>query len=79
MKLGTWMSIVSILAGVWVILSPYMVGFAPKHGNPWTGIVLGTTILGALMILASLVGLIGFWGLRLKEMGQEVHRPAEQQ
>jgi len=70
MKMGTWMSLIGFLAGIWVMLSPYLVGFAPTHGNPWTGMVLGTDILGALMTLASLVGLVGFWGIQLKQMSR---------
>ncbi len=68
MKLGNWMSVIGILGGIWVIVSPYLVGFAPRHGNPWTGMVVGTDVLGALIILASLIGLMGFWGLRLREL-----------
>ncbi|MCY0877666.1 MAG: hypothetical protein OWU84_01795 [Firmicutes bacterium] len=68
MKMGTWMSLIGFLAGIWVMLSPYLVGFAPTHGNPWTGMVLGTDILGAVIALASLVGLVGFWGIALKHM-----------
>lgn len=77
MKGGTIFSIIGLLGGVWVILSPYLVGFAPTHGNPWSGIVLGTDILGALVILASIVGLAGFWGLSLKEMAQRKPRIPE--
>ncbi len=71
MKLGSWMSFIGLMAGIWVIVSPYLVGFAPTYGNPWSGMVVGTDILGILIILASLVGLVGFWGLQLKEWSQE--------
>ncbi len=76
MKFGTWMSVIGILGGAWVILAPYIVGFAPTHGNPWSGAVLGTVILGALIMLASLVGLIAYWGLKLRELSAK--RPVEQ-
>lgn len=68
MKLGQWMSIIGILAGVWVWVAPYAVGFAPTHGNPWGGSILGSALLGTLITLVSLAGLVGFWGLRLKEL-----------
>lgn len=68
MKFGTWMSVMGILGGAWVSLAPYLIGFAPTHGNPWSGAVLGTVLLGALIMLASLVGLIAFWGLKLREL-----------
>ncbi len=68
MKFGTWMSVVAFLAGIWVMTSPFIVGFAPRHGNPWTGPVLGAELLGCLVALAALAGLVGFWGLHLKEL-----------
>ena len=74
MKFGTWMSLLGILAGLWISVSPYLVGFAPTHGNPWSGIVLGTDILGLVAVLASLVGLAAFWGIHLKHMSE--NRPS---
>ncbi|NMP23296.1 hypothetical protein [Sulfobacillus harzensis] len=71
MKFGTWLSIIGILAGAWVILAPEIVGFAPTHGNPWTGPMLGSAILGGLIMLTALVGLVAFWGLRLRELGNQ--------
>lgn len=67
MKLGSWMSIVGFLAGIWIIVSPYLMGFARVSGSPWHG-VLGTDILGVVLALASIVGLVGFWGHRLREL-----------
>lgn len=68
MKIGSWMSLLGVLAGMWVMASPYLIGYAPKHGNPWSGIVLGTDILGAIIVVVSLLGLVAFWGLRLREI-----------
>ncbi len=71
MKFGTWMSVMAFLAGIWVMTSPFIVGFAPRTGNPWTGPVLGAEVLGCLVALAALAGLVGFWGLHLKELASK--------
>jgi hypothetical protein len=71
------MHLAGVLAGIWVMLSPYLVGFAPAQGNPWTGIVLGTVILGAGIVLSSVVGLTGFWGLHLKDLQPVRKKPDE--
>lgn len=68
MKRATWLSILGLLGGVWIMLAPAIVGYAPKHGNPWPGVVLGPDVLGALVIVAAIVGLAGFWGHFLKEL-----------
>lgn len=71
MKTGTWLSLLAVLGGVWVMLAPVIAGFAPKHGNPWHGVILGTDIIGALVVAVALVGLIGSWGLHLRSLAEK--------
>ncbi len=68
MKTGTWLHLVAILGGIWAILAPALIGYAPKHGDPWSGLILSTTILASLIIITAIVGLVGFWGLFLKRL-----------
>lgn len=68
MKGGTALSVVALLGGVWVILAPIILGYVPKHGNPWGGLILGSDIIGVLVIVAALAGLAGFWGNFLKTL-----------
>ena len=68
MKVGTWLHVLALLGAIWAILAPVMLGYAPKHGDPWSGLILGTTILASLIILATIVGLVGFWGIFLKRL-----------
>lgn len=71
MKFGTWMNVITFVCGLWVILSPTLTGFIPRHGNPWTNVVLGTEILGLAICVFSLAGLIGFWAIRLKWLSSQ--------
>ncbi|HBQ95888.1 MAG: hypothetical protein M1294_14240 [Firmicutes bacterium] len=75
MKFGTWMSIITFVGGIWVILSPTIVGVIPRHGNPWTNVVLGTEILGLAICLFSLLGVMGFWAIRLKWLSSQKFDP----
>lgn len=73
MKTGSILSVIGLLAGVWVLVAPYLIGFAPSSGTPWSRLMVGTDVIGILIILASLVGLVAFWGLRLKELTRHSH------
>ncbi len=64
MKFANGMSVLALFTGIWVMLSLYLLGFAPAYGDPWTAMVLGTDILGMLIIVAAVVGLVGFWSLQ---------------
>ncbi len=68
MKIGTTMNLIGLLAGVWIFCAPYIVGYAPKNGVRWTGLVGGSDIIALIIILSALVGLAGFWGLLLKSL-----------
>lgn len=68
MKLGTGINIMGILAGVWIFCAPYIVGYAPHHGSPWSRLVLGSDILALIVIVSAVVGLAGFWGGFLKAL-----------
>ncbi len=62
MKAAAWFSSLSVLGGVWVMLSPAIVGFSttvPTH--PWTIPVKISMILGGLLVILGIAGLIGFY------------------
>jgi hypothetical protein len=79
-KTGLWMSLLALLGGIWVALMPSLVGFQPASGDPWTTPTLVSVLLGLGIVLAALVGLVGFYGLKLKEqqtvLRQEARRRA---
>jgi hypothetical protein len=77
MRMGSLMSVVLFLAGIWVAIMPRLVGFQPATGNPWTSATLASVILGGGIALASLVGMVGFWGLQLREQERRLRRLAE--
>lgn len=62
MKAAGWLSSLSVLGGLWVMLSPAIVGFSstdPTH--PWTVPVKIAMILGGLLVIFGITGLIGFY------------------
>ena len=75
MKMGTGMNIVGLIGGIWVLCAPYVVGYAPKHGNPWSGIVLGSDFLALIVIVSALIGLTGFWSLYLRALTHQEPHP----
>ena len=54
------LSTVLVLGGIWVGIAPFWLGFAPSRGAIWTGAVTISVSMGALIVVAGLVGLLGF-------------------
>lgn len=77
MRIGSIMTVIVFLAGVWVAIMPRLVGFEPTSGNPWTAATLASVVLGGGIALAALVGLVGFYGLQLKERERVLRHAAE--
>ncbi|MCY0864924.1 MAG: hypothetical protein OWQ57_08245 [Sulfobacillus sp.] len=67
MKGGTVGFIVAMLAGIWTILAPYLVGFG--HLGLDASVVRGTVVIGILVIAAAGLGLITFWSRYWAEWG----------
>lgn len=61
MKVGSWMNVLALLGAVFVLFAPALLGYAPKHGNPWSGIVLGSDVIAGFVIIMAIAGLAGFW------------------
>jgi uncharacterized membrane protein len=69
--------VVTTLGGVWLMLAPYLVGFHRTAHNPWPTPVLVSVVAGAFVTAASLVGLVGYLGLTLRELQQAARSRAE--
>ncbi|AUW93414.1 MAG: hypothetical protein C7B44_11920 [Sulfobacillus thermosulfidooxidans] len=62
MKSASWLTGLSILGGLWLILSPAIVGFpAPHSHHIWTASLALATIFGGLFVVLGVVGLTGFY------------------
>ncbi len=68
MKAAAGFSIAVVLAGVWIGVAPFVVGYAPGSGSPLTGAVSMSVGMGLAVALAGLIGLVGFSGGRLGEL-----------
>jgi len=69
MKGGTVGFIVAILAGMWMIVAPYLVGFG--HLAADASVVRGTVVMGILVIVAAGLGLVTFWRRYWQEWAEE--------
>ena len=67
MRGASWISAIALLAGVWVAVSPFVLGFSHPVHQLWPASILGTVILGGVVAVVALAGLIGFWGIQLRD------------
>jgi hypothetical protein len=77
MRIGNWTLVLTFLGGIWLLVAPSLTGFPHPAGNPWPTPVLVMTLAGAFTSLASLVGLVAFAGLSLKEREAAAKKAAE--
>jgi len=77
MTRGAALSGLTVLGGIWIGTAPFWLGYAPSHGSAWTPIVALSVWLGLAVVIAGLVGLIGFWAGGLAELDRKLrHRPS---
>lgn len=74
MTRGTALSGLTILGGIWIGTAPFWLGYAPTHGPAWTPVVALSVWLGAVIAVAGLVGLLGFWAGGLGELERQLRR-----
>lgn len=67
MRLGSYISGIAMLGGLWLFVSPYLLNYRPASGDPWTGPVLTAVVGGLAVVVAGALGLIAYWGLALRE------------
>ncbi|PSR35193.1 MAG: hypothetical protein C7B46_01935 [Sulfobacillus benefaciens] len=67
MRGDSWISSIALLAGIWVAVSPFVVGFSHPVHKLWPASILGPVILGGIVAVISLAGLVGFWGIQLRD------------
>ena len=68
MKAAGGFSVAVVLTGVWVGVAPFVIGYAPASGSPWTGPVSISVGIGVAVACFGLIGLVGFSGGRLGEL-----------
>lgn len=72
------LSTVLLLGGIWIGVAPFWLGFASSHGAIWTGAVTISVSMGALIVVAGLVGLLGFASGALGEAERQLERLASE-
>lgn len=81
---GIWGTVLLFLAGLWVLMAPYFVGYQVP-GHPWRNPGRNDVVVGAALALASILGLllqIAFWLQGLAEAetrrAKAGHLPSDQ-
>ncbi len=67
MKGSVGLSGLAVLGGIWIGIAPFWVGYAPKHGSVFTGATALSVWMGAIIVVAGLIGLVGYWAGGLGE------------
>lgn len=68
MRLSRWGLIILALGGIWLMVSPFWLGFPRPASDPWVTSVLVSVLAGGLVTALSLTGLTVFTGLSLREI-----------
>jgi hypothetical protein len=63
---------VGLVVGIWTFIAPWVVGFPSNRPGAWTSSTWSTVWVGAIVVAASVVGLLTALGLALSS----VLRPA---
>lgn len=68
MNRGVGLSMLLVLGGIWLGVAPFLIGYAPTTGSVWTGPVELSVWLGLVIVVAGLIGLVGFWSSSMSEL-----------
>ncbi len=79
MKAAGGLSVAVVLTGVWVGVAPFVIGYAPASGSPWTGPVSMSVGIGVAAACFGLIGLVGYSGGRLGELQRMMKDIAERE
>jgi hypothetical protein len=77
---GSYVLFLFFLAGIWLTISPFAMTTQPS-GSHWIASTVNNVTIGTIMMVASLLGILGYMLFALREMIRETEakRLAEQQ
>jgi hypothetical protein len=74
--LGSLVLFLFFLTGIWLIMSPFAMTTQPS-GQPWIASTINTVTLGAIVIAVSLVGILAYLALALRDLLREAQARQE--
>ena len=77
---GSYVLFLFFLAGIWLTLSPFVMT-SPPSGSHWIASTVNSVTIGAIMMVASLLGILGYMLFALRDLIRETQAQqlAEQQ
>lgn len=67
---GSYVLFLLFLAGIWLAISPFVMTTQPS-GSHWIASTVNNVTIGAIMMVVSLVGVLGYMLFALREMMRE--------
>ena len=68
---GNYVLFLFFLAGIWLAISPFVMTTQPS-GAHWIASTINNVTVGTIMIVVSLVGILGYMIIALRELMREV-------
>ena len=73
---GSYILFLFFLTGIWVAMSPFVMTTQPS-GSHWIASTINNVTIGALMIVVSLLGILGYMVLVLRDLMREAQAEGE--
>ena len=64
------------LSGIWLTISPFAMTTQPS-GQPWIASTINTVALGSVLMVVSLLGILGYMALGLRDLLREAQARQE--
>ncbi len=73
---GSFVLLLFFLAGIWLTISPFVMTTQPS-GQHWIASTITNVTIGAMLMVVSLLGVLGYLALALRELVREAQAKQE--
>ncbi len=73
---GSLVLFLLFLTGIWLAMSPFVMT-TQQSGQPWIASTINNVTLGAILMIVSLVGILAYLALALRDLLREVQAKQE--
>lgn len=85
---GSYVLLLFFLTGIWVAISPFVMQTQPS-GHHWIASTINNVVIGAVLMVVSLAGILGYLAFALQdllreaqarqEVSEQLHQPSIEQ
>jgi hypothetical protein len=73
---GSYILLLFVLTGIWLTISPFAMTTQPS-GQHWIASTITNVTIGAILMVASLLGILGYLALALRDLVRETQATQE--